>query len=144
MNIKKPLFAALIIFISFNSYSQTIFGKWKTIDDETGNEKSIVEIYKAENGKAYAKILQLLEEGKENNICDNCDGAKKDKPIKGMEIIDGLTKDDDEWNSGKILDPKTGKEYKCILELEEANKLKVRGYVGFSIIGRTQYWYRVK
>ncbi len=144
MNIKKPLFAALILFIGFNSYSQTIFGKWKTIDDETGNEKSIVEIYKAENGKAYAKILQLLEEGKEDNICDNCDGANKNQPIKGMEIIDGLTKDDDEWNSGNILDPKTGKEYKCILELEETDKLKVRGYIGFSLLGRTQYWYRVK
>ena len=144
MNIKKTLFIALILFISFNGYSQTIFGKWKTIDDETGNEKSIVEIYKAENGKAYAKILQLLEAGKEDSICDNCDGAKKDQPIKGMEIIDGLTKDDDEWNSGNILDPKTGKEYKCILELEEMDKLKVRGYIGFSLIGRTQYWYRLK
>ena len=144
MNIKKTLFIALILFISFNGYSQTIFGKWKTIDDETGNEKSIVEIYKAENGKAYAKILQLLEEGKEDSVCDNCDGAKKDQPIKGMEIIDGLTKDDDEWDSGKILDPKTGKVYKCILELEEVDKLKVRGYIGFSLIGRTQYWYRLK
>ena len=61
-----------------------------------------------------------------------------------MEIIDGLTKDDDEWDSGKILDPKTGKVYKCILELEEVDKLKVRGYIGFSLIGRTQYWYRLK
>jgi uncharacterized protein (DUF2147 family) len=144
MNKKRTLFVALALIIGFNTYSQTIFGKWKTIDDETGNEKSIVEIYKAENGKAYAKILQLLEEGKEDSVCDNCDGAKKDQPIKGMEIIDGLTKDDDEWDSGKILDPKTGKVYKCILELEETDKLKVRGYIGFSLIGRTQYWYRLK
>lgn len=144
MNKFRLLTVVLLIAISFNSYSQTIFGKWKTIDDETGNEKSIVEIYQAENGKAYAKILELLEEGKEDSICDNCDGAKKDQPIKGMEIIDGLSKDDDEWNDAKILDPKTGKIYKCLIELEEPNKLKVRGYIGFSLIGRTQYWYRAE
>jgi len=134
----------LALVISFTASSQTIFGKWKTIDDETGNEKSIVEIYKGSDGKAYAKILQLLEKGKENSICDNCEGAKKDQPIKGMEIIDGLSKDDDEWSDGKILDPKTGKIYKCLIELEETNKLKVRGYIGFSLIGRTQYWHRAE
>jgi uncharacterized protein (DUF2147 family) len=132
----------LFLAVSFNSYSQTIFGKWKTFDEETGNEKSIVEIYE-QNGKAYGKILQLLEKGKENNLCDNCSGAKKGKPIKGMEIINGLTKDEDEWNDAKILDPKTGKEYKCYIVLEETNKLKVRGYLGFSLIGRTQYWTRM-
>lgn len=144
MNKFRLLTIGLLIAISFNSYSQTIFGKWKTIDDETGNEKSIVEIYKGEDGKAYAKILELLEEGKEDSICDQCEGSKKDQPIKGMEIINGLTEDDDEWNDAKILDPKTGKIYKCLLELEESNKLKVRGYIGFSLIGRTQYWHRVE
>jgi len=65
---------------TFTSNSQSIFGKWKTIDDETGNEKSIVEIYKVD-GKAYAKILQLLEKGKEDKLCDKCNGDKKNKPI---------------------------------------------------------------
>ncbi len=138
----KLLIIGFALIVGVNSYSQTIFGKWKTFDEETGNEKSIVEIYK-QNGKAYGKILQLLEKGKENNLCDNCSGAKKGQPIKGMEIINGLTKDDDEWNDAKILDPKTGKEYKCYIVLEEANKLKVRGYLGFSLIGRTQYWTRM-
>lgn len=138
----KLLVLMLFLAVSFNSYSQTIFGKWKTFDEETGNEKSIVEIYE-QNGKAYGKILQLLEKGKENKLCENCSGAKKNQPIKGMEIINGLTKDDDEWNDAKILDPKTGKEYKCYIVLEEDNKLKVRGYLGFSLIGRTQYWTRM-
>lgn len=132
----------LALVISFTASSQTIFGKWKTFDEETGNEKSIVEIFE-QDGKAYAKILELLEEGKEDNLCENCNGAKKDQPIKGMEIINGLTKDGDEWNDAKILDPKTGKEYKCYIILEDANKLKVRGYLGFSLIGRTQYWTRM-
>lgn len=143
MNKLKLIIIGFALTLGVNSYGQTIFGKWKTVDDETGNEKSIVEIYKGEDGKAYAKIIQLLEKGKENSICDNCTGAKKDKPIKGMEIIDGLTKDDEEWNDAKILDPKTGKEYKCYIVLEEKNKLKVRGYIGFSLVGRTQYWTRM-
>lgn len=142
MNKLKLLIIGFALTIGFNSYGQTIFGKWKTYDEDTGKEKSIVEIYE-QNGKAYAKILQLLEEGKENSLCENCSGAKKDKPIKGMEIIDGLSKDDDEWNDAKILDPKTGKEYKCYIVLEENDKLKVRGYIGFSLVGRTQYWTRM-
>lgn len=129
--------------ITFTASSQTIFGKWKTIDDDTGNAKSIVEIFE-KDGKAYAKILQLLEKGKEDKICDKCSGDKKNKPIKGMEIINGLKKDGDEWNGAKILDPKTGKVYKCYITLEEDTKLKVRGYIGFALLGRTQYWHKVE
>jgi uncharacterized protein (DUF2147 family) len=140
---KKSNFLIFVlgVFISLSANSQTIFGKWKTIDDETGKEKSIVEIYNV-NGKAYAKVLQVLEKGKEDKVCDQCSGDKKNKPVKGMVIIDGLSKDGDEWNGAKILDPKTGKEYKCYITLEEKNKLKVRGYIGFALIGRTQYWHR--
>ncbi|SFS31521.1 DUF2147 domain-containing protein [Lutibacter maritimus] len=136
------LLVVLGLFITFSSNAQSIFGKWKTIDDETGKEKSIVEIYNV-NGKAYAKVLQVLEKGKEDKVCDLCKGDKKNKPVKGMVIIDGLSKDGDEWNDAKILDPKTGKEYKCYITLEENNKLKVRGYIGFALIGRTQYWTRL-
>lgn len=137
-------FILLVLLISFNGHSQSIFGKWKTIDDETGKEKSIVEIYQSKNGKAYAKILELLEKDKQDKLCTNCKGKNKNRPIKGLEIINGLIKDDDEWNSAKILDPKTGKEYKCIISLEEPTKLKVRGYIGFALIGRTQYWHKVE
>ena len=78
---KKNILLAIAIFVSgiFMSNAQSIFGKWKTIDDETGNEKSIVEIYKVD-GKAYAKILQLLEKGKEDKLCDLCKGDKKNQP----------------------------------------------------------------
>lgn len=139
---KNIVFTLALVAVIFNSNAQSIFGKWKTIDDETGNEKSIVEIYE-DNGKAYAKIVQLLEKGKEDKLCENCKGANKNKPIKGMVIINGLKKDGDEWNSAKILDPKTGKEYKCYITLDGNTKLKVRGYIGFAIIGRTQYWHKV-
>jgi len=60
-----------------------------------------------------------------------------------LVIVRGLSKEGDEWTNGKILDPKNGKLYKCYIALEEENKLKLRGYIGFSLIGRTEYWYRV-
>ncbi|HEX5743276.1 MAG TPA: DUF2147 domain-containing protein [Flavobacteriaceae bacterium] len=141
----KKLFVSLLMFAVIGTMSiaaQTVFGKWKTIDDETGLEKSIVEIYQ-KDGKVYGKVLQVLEKGKENKVCDECKGDKKNKPVKGMIIVDGLKKDGDEYSGGTILDPKNGKIYKCYITLEEVNKLKVRGFIGFALIGRTQYWHRV-
>lgn len=141
----KKLFVSLLMFVVIGTLSvsaQTVFGKWKTIDDETGLEKSIVEIYQ-KDGKVYGKILQVLEKGKENKLCDLCKGDKKNKPVKGMIIVEGLTKDGSEYSGGTILDPKTGKIYKCYITLDEVNKLKVRGFIGFALIGRTQYWHRV-
>lgn len=143
---KKILFYSVLFLAATvqNVYSQTtVLGKWKTIDDETGASKSVVEIYET-GGKIYGKVVQVLEKGKEDKLCDQCKGDKKNKPIKGMVIIDGLTKNDKEWDGGKILDPKSGKEYKCVISLENDNKLKVRGYVGISLLGRTQYWTRIK
>lgn len=133
----------LFLFVgNFAIDAQTIFGKWKTVDDVTSETKSIVEIYE-KNGKAYARIVQVLEKGKENAICSKCPGEKKNKPLKGLEIINGLMKKGTEWTNARIIDPKTGKEYKCVLSLESENKLRVRGYIGFSLMGRTQYWYRL-
>jgi uncharacterized protein (DUF2147 family) len=139
---KNNLLIIFILMLYLNGSSQSIEGKWKTIDDETGKEKSIVEIYQAE-GKIYAKIVKLLVKGEENKVCENCNGINKNKPLKGLVVIDGLKKDGNEWNGAKILDPKTGKEYKCYITLEGPNKLKVRGYLGFALLGRTQYWYRI-
>lgn len=139
----KRTFTIFLIIFSYTLFAQSVIGKWKTIDDVTQKEKSIIEIYK-QDAKVYAKILKLLTPGDENKICDKCHGENKDQPIKGMLIINGLTQDGKEWNNGKILDPKDGKIYKCYITLEEDNKLKVRGYIGFSLIGRTQYWYRME
>ncbi len=128
--------------VSF-TFAQGVTGKWKTIDDETGEEKSIVEIYQ-DNGKIYGKVIEILNPARKNATCTECEGADKDKPIEGLVIIRGLEKDGDEYNDGKILDPQNGKLYKCYIELESANKLKVRGYIGFSLLGRTQYWQRIE
>ncbi|TDE28550.1 MULTISPECIES: DUF2147 domain-containing protein [Flavobacterium] len=122
---------------------QGVIGKWKTIDDQTGKAKSIVEIYER-SGKIYGKIIDIFDVEKKKNLCVNCPGDEKNKPVLGLVIIKGLTKDGNEYNAGKILDPTSGKLYKCFLALEGNDKLKVRGYVGVALFGRTQTWNRVK
>ncbi|MDC7993733.1 DUF2147 domain-containing protein [Altibacter sp. HG106] len=141
----KKLMLSLILLVGAVTFAsaQDVTGKWKTIDDETGEAKSIVEIYN-ENGKIYGKVIEILNPARKNATCTECEGADKGKPIEGLVIIKGLEKDGDEYNDGKILDPQNGKLYKCYIELEDSNKLKVRGYIGFSLLGRTQYWHRVK
>ncbi|QIE60795.1 DUF2147 domain-containing protein [Rasiella rasia] len=134
---------AAVLFTVTSVSAQGVLGKWKTIDDNTGEAKSIVEIYE-QDGKVYGKISEILNKDRADAICTECEGADKDKPIQGLVIIRGLEKDGDEYNGGKILDPESGTLYKCYIELEEANKLKVRGYVGFSLLGRTQYWLRAE
>lgn len=137
-------FFVLLLFVLFsiNVNSQSILGKWKTIDDETGEAKSIVEVF-SKSGKIYAKVVEVLDLAHKNSLCQKCAGEDKNKPILGLTIIKGLSKDGSEYNSGEILDPKNGKLYKCALSLESKDKLKVRGYIGFSLLGRTQYWHRV-
>ena len=111
------------------------------MDDETGKAKSIVEIYQ-EDGKVYGKIVELIDPSEPNPLCKECKGKLKDEPIIGLTVIDGLTADGDEYNGGSILDPNNGKSYKCYIVLEDDDTLKVRGYIGFSLLGRTQYWIR--
>ena len=118
--------------------SAQIEGKWKTIDDETGKAKSIVEIFKKNVGKYYGKIQQLMQKPTNDN-CVKCKDDRKNKPLIGLEIIRGLEKDGDEFTGGTITDPKNGKTYKCTIT-RDGNKLNVRGYIGFSVIGRTQVW----
>ncbi len=124
-------------------------GTWKTIDDTTHQPKSIVEITD-NNGEFQATIVKLLnrspadvaKEGEHPN-CVKCDGERKDKPIEGMQIMWGVHKDDDIWDGGKILDPKSGKIYKVKLSLlDGGKKLDVHGYIGFALMGRSQTWER--
>lgn len=133
-----PLISFLLfLLVSVNINAQDIAGKWKTIDDQSGKVRSIVDITK-EGNKYFGKITQLFLEPHEgeNPLCIECSGQLKGQPILGMQIINGLTKSGDEF-SGEILDPEDGKVYKCKLWLENG-QLKVRGYVLF--LYRTQTW----
>ena len=121
-------------------------GSWTTIDDETKKPKSVVSIYE-EDGRLFGKIDKLFLAPNEpaNPVCDKCEGSLKDKPILGMVILRNLKKDGDGWSGGTVLDPANGKTYKVKLALEDGGKrLKVRGYVGFSLLGRTQHWVRTE
>lgn len=137
---KKLLATFVLSLFSVMSFAQ-IEGKWKTIDDETKQAKSIVEIYKKSDGKYYGKVSQLLIKPADPN-CSSCKDDRKGKPILGLEIIRGLAKDGDEFTGGTITDPKTGKTYKCTIT-KSGDKLNVRGYMGVSILGRTQVWQKV-
>jgi len=132
----------LFTYFLFNSYQKNeIEGVWITQDDETGKKKSEVLLYKNE-GKLYGKILNLLLEEDKGKLCVNCKGENKNLAIEGMVIVEGLELNGKTWEEGTILDPKSGKTYSCYITFENDNTLKVRGYIGFSLLGRTQKWIR--
>ncbi|PCI96118.1 MAG: hypothetical protein COB15_11370 [Flavobacteriales bacterium] len=133
------LFVSLFVMTSINA--QSITGKWKTIDDDTGKEKSVVEIYK-KGGKYYGKVISIVDPKKRDKKCEKCTDYRKDKPVLGMEIIKDLEQDDDEFEDGTIMDPENGKIYDCKIWLEDKNTLNVRGYIAFFY--RTQEWLRVE
>ena len=131
----------VLMFLACSVQAQEIFGKWKTIDDETNKPRSIVEIYK-QDGKAYGKIIKLFRERGEdpNPVCDKCTDYRKDQLVIGMTIIKDMEVDGKEWEDGDILDPDNGKVYSCKLWIE-GDELMVRGYVAFFF--RTQTWQKV-
>jgi len=119
----------------------TPVGRWKTIDDKTGKPKAIVRIYE-ENGLLYGRIEATLQPDAKK-ICDKCQDQRKNQPIIGMVILRGLKPHDAEYSGGDILDPDNGSVYRCRLRLEDRGaKLSVRGYIGFSLLGRSQTWTR--
>ncbi|CAM4352698.1 DUF2147 domain-containing protein [Zobellia roscoffensis] len=123
--------------------SQSVFGKWKTIDDRTGKPKAIIDIYE-EDGKMHGKVIEIVEEGKENFICSKCDGDMKDKPVLGMTIIeDAEHHGDGVYKGDTLFDPQQAMTFRCKIWLNPDNpdELKVRGYLAF--IYRTQTWVRV-
>ncbi len=140
---KKTLFLLVCLLFTLGIQAQnSVFGTWKTIDDETGKAKSIVEVFE-KDGKAYAKVQKVIfSDNGTDPVCTHCPGDRKDQKVVGMQIIDGLKKDGDEWSGSKILDPNNGKLYNCKMWLEDDSTLKVRGYVAF--LYRTQTWYRVE
>jgi uncharacterized protein (DUF2147 family) len=144
---KATLSFGLFLFFlltTVSGFSQSVLGKWKTIDDETSKPRSVVEIFER-GGKVYGRIIKLYREPNEEQdpVCDDCDpdDSRYNKKVIGMEILTNMTKDDDEFEDGEILDPKNGKVYSCKIWLE-GKDLKVRGYLGPFF--RTQTWLSVE
>jgi uncharacterized protein (DUF2147 family) len=132
---------SLLLLISITAAGQSkVTGKWKTIDDTSGEVRSIVEISER-GGKLYGKVVQIFPKAGEDQdpVCNKCpeDDPRYKKKIIGMEIIRDMVKDDEEYSGGTILDPEPGKIYRCKLWLE-GNDLMIRGYWG--PFYRTQTW----
>jgi uncharacterized protein (DUF2147 family) len=140
------LIVSLFSLPAFSSDTLSPAGRWKTIDDKTAKPKSIMNIV-MKGDTLVATIDSLYREPGEDPdpVCDKCTGWRKDKKVKGLTITDRLAKRGNEWSGGWITDPNNGKAYRCIIKIQDSGaKLEVRGYIGFSLIGRSQYWYKIK
>ncbi|NDC08233.1 MAG: DUF2147 domain-containing protein [Oxalobacteraceae bacterium] len=142
---KSVTFFVLLLGALFTAQaSESPVGLWRTIDDKTGKEKSLIRIVET-NGELHATIEKLFREPHEepNPNCDKCPGDRKNKPVIGMTIMTGLKKAGSEFEGGEILDPANGKIYRCKMwTAEGGKKLNVRGFIGVSLLGRTQVWIR--
>ena len=143
---KSLLVAAALMVVSSLAAADSPVGTWRSIDDKTKQERSIITITE-ENGELKGVVDKLFDQPGDDpaHLCKECKGERKDKPIVGMTILWGLKKDGDTWAGGGILDPHNGKTYRCKMTLSEDGKsLNVRGFIGISILGRTQIWHRVQ
>lgn len=148
-SLKVNIVVAGLIALAIASFSQSVLaqndlviGTWKTIDDKTGQAKSLVKI-EVVNGELQGTVVQTFPTPNETPIthCTLCSDARKNQPIIGMKIMSGLKQDKPgHWSGGEILDPKEGKIYKVKVSTEDGKKLDVRGYIGIALIGRTQSW----
>lgn len=143
---KKTIFLFMnAILFSTISFSQTraddIIGVWLT----SGKDPAKIQVYRS-GDKFYGKIIWLqypTKDGKEKTDQNNPDKGKQNNSIIGLIILTGFKFDgEDEWKDGDIYDPESGKTYSCYLTLKDKNTLKVRGYIGVSLFGRTEIWTR--
>ncbi len=140
----KPCLTTFMLILPLGLLSQSITGKWITVDDETGREKSVVEIFER-NGKYFGKVISLFPgpDVEPDPVCDECpeDQPRHNNKKIGMEIIKNLERSGDEYSGGTILDPANGRIYRCRLWVER-DELNVRGYWGPFF--RTQTWQRAR
>ena len=133
------LFKLILSFVFLTHQPDPYIGQWISVDDETGKEKSEISLY-VEGGKLYGRIDALLLPEDQGKMCDACKGSEKGKPIVGLVIVQGMIKEGENWADGTILDPANGKRYSCNISLKDDGNLDVRGYLGFSLLGRSQVW----
>ncbi|MCP9200144.1 DUF2147 domain-containing protein [Gramella sp. GC03-9] len=132
----------IFCFFGLTSNCQEVTGKWTNFN-ENGEPNSIIRIYE-KNGEIYGEVERILREEDRNRVCTKCEGDLKNKPIEGMTVMWGLEKNGDEYVDGNVVDPKTGKEYRCKIWIDDENPdvLNVRGYV--SLFYKTRTWERAE
>jgi uncharacterized protein (DUF2147 family) len=144
--IKIAIAAATCFALHAGAFAQaTPVGLWKTIDDETKQEKSLVRVVDS-GGTLSGKVEKIADPAKQDSKCDKCTDERKDKPVLGMLIVRNVkqsTEDNEIWDGGDILDPNNGKVYRLRLKPQDGGKvLQVRGYIGPFF--RNQTWLRVE
>ena len=150
MTFSNAVLGAVLAATAFAAAAQSTSpaGAWKTIDDATKKEKSVVRI--VDNGGVYnGRIEKLLETTiAPDAVCKECTDDRKDKPVVGLLIVRNMKQSADDksvFEGGDILDPANGKVYKAKMKLiDNGSKLEVRGFVGISLLGRTQTWIRAE
>jgi len=141
---KRVLVAALVLGLAGPALAQqpSPVGIWRTFDDHTGLERSLVRISDTAEGLA-ARVVSTVDPKEGEHVCDKCTDDRRDQPIIGLEFMRGMKPDGEEWNGGRVLDPETGSVYRCEMHLEDGGrKLVLRGYIGISLLGRSQTWLR--
>ncbi len=138
---KRNLFLAIALFFAMAVSAQTpILGEWITVDDASGEQKSVVNIYKGSNGMYYGKIVELF--GDADAVCTACTGNDHNKPVVGLIIIRDMQLKDGELRGGKVLDPDNGKFYYAKVYIKDG-KLVLRGSLDKAgLLGRSQTWIR--
>jgi uncharacterized protein (DUF2147 family) len=141
--ITRTVLGLLALTASAWAQTSTPVGFWETIDDKTGSPRAVIEITE-EAGVLSGKVIKGLVKGEPlDKRCTACTDARKDQPIIGMTVVTGMHKDGEDWDGGEILDPDTGKIYRCKMHLEKGGtELIVRGFIGISLLGRSQTWVR--
>jgi uncharacterized protein (DUF2147 family) len=118
-------------------------GVWRTIDDKTNKPRALVQIY-ARGGLLFGKVTSILDGQYADARCEGCSDDRKGQPVMGLEIIRDMKPDGNRWDGGTILNPQTGDIYHCRMHLgPDGQTLVVRGFIGFSLIGRSQIWQRM-
>lgn len=137
-------FISSFLFAGLVNAQDPALGNWHTVDDETGEIKSLVTLSVAEDGTMKGIITKVLKKSDGSGLCEKCEGDKKNQPIEGMQFIWGVENTSEGvWEDGQLLDPESGTVYSGKIAIgDDANELEVRGYVGISLFGRSQTWLR--
>jgi uncharacterized protein (DUF2147 family) len=140
-----PLKTALILLLSLApgaAFDSSPLGEWRTVDDHTHKPRGIVRLY-SKNGEIFGRIESSFDPKEAQERCELCPGERHNQPVIGLVFLRNMKKHGDEYTGGDILDPETGRVYKCTFRLENGGqKLVVRGYIGVSLLGRSQVWLR--
>lgn len=143
MKSRKALLTLIfsMLLIPFTYAQQSPAGVWQIKDEKTGKKRALVRITET-NRVLNGTIIKIYRQPGDTGICNKCPGHFKDKPVVGLPFLWGVkAQGHDVWDKGQLLDPKSGKIYRVKLSLDK-DELLVRGYIGVSVLGRTQTWFR--